>query len=162
MPKKDDLYDVHRSLDDEKNGGLVWFRDPMLQSMESRRVIVRITAKTGRSVFCEALFADSRFMEKWCSIWKIPSYPIAPADTNLAFISQWYRSKLGIDPLPQQLQVEYLESLTPLAWQVFACLDHPQIIVRFGAALGLIGLAMGVGLALGAVSELSGILPLSK
>ena len=162
MPKKDDLYDVQKSLDDEKNGGWVWFRDPMLRSMEGKRLIVRITAKTGRSVFCEALFADSRYMKKWCSVRNLPDYPIAPTDMNLAFISQWYRSKLGIDPLPQQLQVEYPESLTPLAWQVRACLDHPQIIVRLAAALGLIGLAVGVGLALGAISKLSGFLPLSK
>jgi hypothetical protein len=162
MPKKHELYHVHTSLDDDNDNGWIWFRDPGLQGLAGKRLIVRVTANTGRSVFCDALYADSRYLEKWYAIWKTTNYPIPPADANLAFISPWYRSKLGIEAVPQHLQVEYRESLSPVAWQVHASLDHPQVALRSAAALALIGLAVGAGLALGVVLNQFGILPIAK
>jgi len=162
MPKKDEMYHVHTSLDDDKDNGWVRLRNPFLQGLAGKRLIVQITSKTGGSVFCDALFADSRYLEKWYTIWKATNYPIPPPDANLAFISPWYRSKLGIDPLPQHLEVEYRESLSPLAWQLRVCLDHPQIAIRSVVGLGLIGLAVGAGLALAVVANRLGIFPISK
>jgi hypothetical protein len=144
------LYDVHTSLDEDKNEGSVCIRNTGLKKdLDGQRRIIRVTAGTGKSIFCEALYADHWYMEKWTARWTTRHLTIPPADENLAFISSWYRIRLGIGMRHQELEIEYREtSPRPFWWQVRACTDHPQVIVRLATLLAIIGLGLGI-LALG-------------
>jgi hypothetical protein len=72
----------------------------------------------------------------------------------LVFMNSWYREKLGIqrDLVPGSkvgLTIELREK-TPIKWMVYACVDHPQVVVRLATWLGLLGLGLGViGVGLG-------------
>jgi len=157
MHAKGEPYDVHTSLDEDKNEGWVWIRNSHLKNdLEGKRRIIRITAETKKKVFCEALYADPRYMKKWYVIWVNDGREIPPPTQNLAFISEWHRILLGIEKIwkdPRNLAIDYPEnSLRPFWWQLCACLDHPQVVVRLATLLAIIGvglgiLGMGVGIA---------------
>lgn len=66
----------------------------------------------------------------------------------------WYRAQLG----ELETQHEYALDITPVddCWgKLRACMDHPQIIVRVAAWLGVIGVALGV---IGVILGIIGIL----
>jgi len=67
---------------------------------------------------------------------------------NLIFINQWYRQRLGIKEV-QSKEVQNNEELTintqsKICWQIKACLQHPQIVVRLSTILGIISVALGI------------------
>ncbi|MFI5353201.1 MAG: hypothetical protein ACHQZS_09590 [Candidatus Binatales bacterium] len=152
MPTAEDQYVVHSALRDDMNEGWVWIRNSKHEKeLDGKRRIVKLTARS-KSIFCEALYADDWYMEKWFARWKATSQEAPPADENLAFISSWYRGRLGIiGNLPQRLTmtIEYsVEPRRPFWWQLYACLEHPQVVVLLATLLAVIGLGLGI-LALG-------------
>jgi hypothetical protein len=60
-------YWIHPALGDDFNAGVVWIRQSSLgKFLDGERRIVRIRTGTGgRSIHCEALWADSRYLERW-------------------------------------------------------------------------------------------------
>lgn len=145
------LYDVHTSPDEDKNEGWVCIRNTGLEKeLDGQRRIIRVTTEEGKSksIFCEALYADRWYMEKWIERWTKRRQKIPSASENLAFISLWYRNRLGIGIGHQSLAIEYRDTPRPFWWQVRACIDHPQVVVRLATLLAIIGLGLGI-LALG-------------
>lgn len=148
-----DEYIVHTSIRDDMNEGWVWIRNPNLKNaLDGKRCTVRIMAKPGKSIFCEALYADEWYMEKWNKRWNNTHKKVPPTDANLAFISAWYRGRLDIldiREVPQTLTIDYKEDTSrPLWWQLHVCLEHPQVVVLLATLLAIIGLGLGI-LALG-------------
>src|SRR5580698_3142744 len=128
MPSAEHPYVVHSSLHDDINEGWVWIRD-LKNELDGKRRLIRVTAGTGKSIFCEALYADDWYMEKWIERWKNINEKVPAADANLAFISSWYRRRLGIGMGNQSLTIEYRQAPRPLLWQLYVCLEHPQVVV---------------------------------
>jgi hypothetical protein len=142
-----DEYIVHTSLRDDMNEGWVWIRN-LKSELNGKRCTVRITAKPGKSIFCEALYADEWYMKKWIERWNDTQKNVPPPDANLAFISAWYRGRLSIGEGPQNLTIDYKDTPRPFWWQLYVCLEHPQVVVLLATLLAIIGLGLGI-LALG-------------
>lgn len=154
MPTAKHQYIVHTSLRDDRNEGWVWIRNRCLKTeLDGKRRIVRITAKPGKSIFCEALWADDWYMKKWDKLWINTCTKVPLPNENLAFISAWYRRRLGIRRGRQSLTIKYCkETPRPFWWQLRACLDHPQVVVRLATVLAIIGIGLGlIALGLGIV-----------
>lgn len=84
-------------------------------------------------------------MEKWLERWKKNQQELPGADENLAFVSSWYRRRLGIGMGQRVLTVEYREgAATPFSWQLRVCFQHPQVVVRLAVLLAIIGLGLGI------------------
>src|SRR6266851_4372632 len=105
MPTAKHDYIVHSALRDDLNEGWIWIRN-LRNELDGKRRITRVTAETGGSIFCEALYADDWYMEKWIERWNNIHLQAPPADANLAFISSWYRRRLGIVTGLQSLTIE--------------------------------------------------------
>jgi hypothetical protein len=137
-------YIVHSSLRDDMNEGWIWIRN-LKDDLEGKRRIVRVTAETGKSTFCEALYADDWYMEKWNERWKVTPQAVPHADDKLAFISSWYRRRLGIGLGHENLTIEYGKNPAgPFLWQLHVCLQHPQIVVVLATVLAIVGLGLGI------------------
>ena len=67
MPKKFCTYWVHSALGDDFNEGIVWVRRRYWwNDLRGLRRVVRIESKTsGKHIYCEALWADERYLERW-------------------------------------------------------------------------------------------------
>jgi hypothetical protein len=145
-------YDVSTSLRDDMNEGWVWIRN-LKNELDGNRRIIRVKAETGKSIFCEALYADVWYMEKWNERWDNTHKKVPADDENLAFISSWYRRRLGIGMGPQNLTIDYKDTPRPFWWQLHACLEHPQAVVLLATLLAVIGLGLGtLALGLGVVA----------
>jgi hypothetical protein len=139
-----DRYVIHSSLRDDMNEGWIWIRH-LQKDLDGKRRIVRVTAATGKRTFCEALYADDWYMEKWHQRWKAAGQPVPPAGEKLAFISSWYRSRLGIGLGQENLTIEYCENPAgPFLWQLHACFQHPQLVVVLATVLAVVGLGLGI------------------
>jgi hypothetical protein len=148
MPTAKHQYVVHSALRDDINEGWVWIRN-LRSELDGKRRTIRLTAANGKSIFCEALYADDWYMEKWIERWKNIRQEPPAADENLAFISSWYRRRLNLETGPQTLTVEYsVDPPRPFWWQFHVCLEHPQVVVLLATLLAVIGLGLGI-LALG-------------
>ncbi len=141
-----DKYIVHTSLRDDMNEGWVWIRN-LKNELDGKRRIIRVTAETGKSIFCEGLWADDWYMEKWNERWKNIHQEARCADEKLAFISAWYRACLDIREDPQNLQnltIDCKDTPRPFWWQLRACLEHPQVVIRLATRLAIISLGLGI------------------
>ena len=133
------------ALNDDAHQGWVWLQDTRLPA----RCVVKITSPTNKkSVYCEALQIDTNFLNKYN---QLKRFPITDPASSLV-VNNWFRAKLG--GLVTQLDEPLIINPSDYWWGKFkACTDHPQIVVRVAAWLGIIGLFLGiVGLVLGALS----------
>lgn len=133
------------TLREDTQQGWVWLQDSSLPS----RSIVKITnPANGKFVYCEALQIDDNFLSAYN---QFPRINIDNPHTSLV-INGWYRATLG--NLSTQSDVPLKIKPSNCWWGKFkACINHPQVIVRVAAWLGVIGLFLGVvGLVLGVIS----------
>lgn len=136
---------IYTAREDDSHQGWVWLQQPTLPP----RCVVKITnTALHKSVYCEALQIDSRFLAAYN---QAPRITITDAGNTLV-IGAWYRAGLGslITQSDSPLEIKACNS-----WfgQFRACTGHPQVVVRLAAWLGGIGFALGVvGLILGVVS----------
>jgi hypothetical protein len=129
------------ALHDDAHQGWVWLQDRHLPA----RSVVKITNPfNGQSVYCEALQIDTNFLEKYN---QAPRFFITDPASSMV-IGAWYRAKLGV--VKQSDKLLAVKARNCWFGSFRACADHPQIVVRVAAWLGVISLFLGVvGLVLG-------------
>ena len=127
---------VYAALYEDINSGWIWQQGSELP----QRSVVRIrNAANGKSVHCETLQIDENFLARYN---QPPRSNIVP-NTNVVIMNEWYRTRLGC---PQTFR-DYDLNIQPAncLWGKFwACIEHPQIIIRFGMWLGFIGVILGI------------------
>lgn len=135
----------YASLDDDISEGFVWLQRPELPA----RCVVRIENPDGRhAVYCEALQIEANFLTKYN---QTPRYHIL-VPTSAIVMSSWYREKLGRLGTQEEYQLQITRSD---AWwgKLRARMQHPQIVVRVAAWLGVVSVALGaLSVTLGVVS----------
>lgn len=138
-------YKVYAALIEDLNQGWVWIHDPNLTASSELRPIIRITTpKLLKAVYCEALYIDPNYVDYYNE--KKSTYKITFGD-RIIVINEWYRKKLGnIRTYAKTNKEEELgiEICDNVFWQIMACLQHPQVVVRIATWLGIIGVVLGV------------------
>lgn len=136
---------IYASLADDISEGFVWLERTEFPS----RCIVKIANReNGRSAYCEALQIDDNYLRNYN---QAPRITIDTPKSSVV-INSWYRARLGDIGTSREYD---LEIATANWWwgKLRACMQHPQIVVRVAAWLGLIGVVLGIlGVVLGAIS----------
>lgn len=128
-------YKIFAALHDELNAGWVWIRSSNLSS----RCIVKIRNPQNRKkVYCEALQVDDNFLKKYNDSSRFHIVDSSPA----LVINSWYRKRLG-DFSTQSCQDLEITPANRLWGKIWACLHHPQVIVRIATYLGLLSILLG-------------------
>lgn len=136
MIKTKDTYKVFAAPLELTNTSEVGLRLNQIQG----RTIVKITnSSTGLKTYCEALQIDANFRNKYNQPGR---YPIEER-TNAIVISKWYRDKLGIKNTQDSVDL-IISSKNSFYWDFLLTINHPQVIVRQSAWLGLIGIVLGL------------------
>lgn len=135
---------IFAALDDDIGAGFVW----MAKIADSPRCVVKITnPANGHRVYCEALNFETNFVKRYN---QSPRFSITDQSSSIV-MGGWYRARLGVETQKDYpLRIEVADGLRG---KLCACLDHPQIIVRVAAWLGIISVGLGtIGVLLGAIS----------
>ena len=123
------LFKIYAAQIAEISQGWVW----LPKSIISQRSIVKLFSKdTRKTVYCEALSIDDNFV---CSYNESQRTLEITEPRSALVASEWYRKRLGICTCTEAEIV-----VTPSNcgyWQIRACLDHPQIVVRLAVMLAL-------------------------
>jgi hypothetical protein len=136
---------IYASLADHIGEGFVWLQRSGLPT----RCVVKITNPDAkRAVFCEALQLEENFLKRYN---QGPRHTIKDPASSIV-MSAWYRIRLG----GLETQRDYaLEVIPADSWcgKIWACVHHPQIVVRVAVWLGLVSVALGaLGVILGVIS----------
>ena len=135
-------YIIRAALHDETNDGWVWTRKQV------SRTVIRITnPANGRFVYCQAREIDDNFERQYN---EKPRHNLTQHDTVV--MSQWYRDALGgiktTHPNNKTGRVEL--NIRPVGylhkWWVplRVAAHHPEIVVRIGVTLGVLGFGLGL------------------
>jgi len=136
---------IFAALEDDISAGVVWLEKSGLPP----RCVVKVTnTATSQSVFCEALQFEQNFLTNYN---QSPRYTITDPKSSIV-IAGWYRTRLG--GLETQKDYPLNVIAADSCWgKLRACLDHPQIVVRVAAWLGIVSVVLGgIGVLLGALS----------
>lgn len=135
---------VYAAREADAHQGWVWLYRP---DLPARGVVCIVNPANKTKVHCEALQIEGNFLESYNQGLR---FPIRNPGSSLV-IGGWFRAKLGIETQEDvELQIHHCRT-----WlgRFMACADHPQVVVRVSAWLGLVGLVLGViGLVLGIIS----------
>lgn len=131
-------YTIFAALSDEANEGWVWFGCPSLPA----RTIVKVHCpKTCRTVFCESRKIDSNFQKHYND--QEHTRKIQNPCESLV-ISEWYRDALGGFLTKESIELDITPVHIP-AWSgIRASCHHPEIAVRVGTRLGVLGAWLGL------------------
>jgi len=135
-------YKVYAAAVEDINSGWVWVSE---RAVSSRSVVKILNVDTKKSVYCEALAIDENFRKWYHSDGR---FEITPTE-DAVVLNQWYRNKLGeiATQSTYDLSISVRDDCVGHLW---ACLQHPQIVVRLSTRLGLLGLLLGaIGVWLG-------------
>jgi hypothetical protein len=147
-------YTVFAALSDQTNEGWIWFRNPPLHT----RTIVKVRhPETGLVVFCESRKIDSNFLTQYK---QQTQREIKKPDETLV-ISEWYRDALGGFPTTRmsgdQVKLDITPARIPVWRSLRASCHHPDIAVRVGTRLGVLGAWLGLVSLVPALLELSNL-----
>ena len=138
-------YIIRAALHEEANEGWVWV------SEFSSRTIVQISNNVGdRVVFCQVRTLDDNFRKFYNDDPKNLRIPLIEADTIV--MSQWFRDGLGrINSTDEDNETGKvaLKIVEYKHWRIWlgsfrAASHHPDIIVRLGTRLGMLGVLLGL------------------
>lgn len=150
-------YQIYGAPAEDMNEGWIWIRHEAIKSeIKNRRRIVKFKNTSAHSrpvIYCEALYAEQLEINRFN---KSRNNPLR--NDCFTLMSGWYRHRLGIPNLTNNtvVKLELTTNAKPW-WLLFACLQHPQIVIVLATVLGIIGLGLGligVGLGLIAIKEL--------
>ena len=152
-------YIIRAALRDETNEGWVW----MAGSGYRSRTIVRITVPDGtRKAFCQVRQIDENFLDHYNQSDKEKSRLVREGKkhrididpkTPTIVMSEWYRDALGGFSTTtkkngwKEIELEfqpYDHGLKHLLGQLLAASQHPDISVRLGTRLGVLGTWLGL------------------
>lgn len=134
---------VFAALAEDINNGWVWLPEGMV----NERTTVRIKSlNSGQSVYCEALLIGANYVKRYNA--NDNTYQINDKLETI-IVNEWYRKKLGIPKTQTETDFEIVEWDNPIG-HLFACLQHPQIVVRLASELAIISVLLGiVGICIG-------------
>jgi hypothetical protein len=152
-------YRIFAAVSDEASEGWIWFKDP---SFPTRTIVKVRNPKTGRIVFCESRQIDANFVEGYN---ERPHTQNIEDNAEALVISAWYRDALGgfettcqskkqveLDITPARIRVEFG------VWgSLRAACHQPNIAVRVGTRLGVLGAWLGLVALVPALLELIGL-----
>jgi len=131
-------YTVFAALSDEANVGWIWFSCPQIPT----RTVVKVHhPKTGRTVFCESRKIDPNFLKLYNG--KGHTLKIQNGCEALV-ISEWYRNALGGFATKEKVDLEITQSKCRAWGSLRASCQHPDISVRVGTRLGVLGAWLGI------------------
>ena len=115
---------IYAALEADISNGTVWLKQNSLPA----RCIVKIANETNdRTVYCEALQFDENFLARY----NAPTgnrRKIDDPDSSIV-MGYWYRARLG-DLNTSKTYSLLVKKAAPYWGDVWACLHHPQLIVR--------------------------------
>jgi hypothetical protein len=132
-----EVYDLYAALTEDENAGWVWINNPKYPS----RSVVQIIYKK-RKVFCQVRQIDANFLRRYE---QQPRRHISDLSKAIV-INEWYRDALGglgFGPTAD------LWLKAPRWWwcgtkSVRAACHHPDLAVRLGTRLGVLGAWLGL------------------
>ena len=145
-------YIVRAARDEETNEGWIWMK------FHPSRTVVKITKRPKpcwqfwqrRSVYCQVRNFDQNFLGKYNNNQsRRIKIPCKNRESTIV-MSQWYRDALGgfgtTNKDNKTGKVELCVKPAKLAgWRsVRAACHHPDIVVRLGTRLGVLGLGLGI------------------
>ena len=136
---------IYASLMNDLAEGIVWLQRADLPP----RCVVKIThPEAGVIVFCEALQIEKNFLDTYN---RSPRFSIDEPRSAIV-MSAWFRARLGGLETQKSYPLK-IEAANNRYGKLRACFDHPQVVVRVAAWLGVISVALGaVGVLLGVLS----------
>jgi hypothetical protein len=144
-------YTIYAATESEYNEGYVWMLCPPLRS---RAIIELRNSGTGFTTYCEARHIDQNFLTRYTASERTTvaggiSDPIASL-----VISEWYRNALGgFDTTFQRRSdgeddgtttIKIRRMWLPVWRELRAASHHPDIAVRVGTRLGMLGVWLGL------------------
>jgi hypothetical protein len=141
--KKHTKFMIYASLHEEIEAGWVWLSTPTLPP---RSIICIYNPGPDKKVYCEALQIDENFLRKYNDP---NSGRHLDGSVPQLVMNAWYRSRLGNIGTKSEYELNITQS-NCLLWKLLACIHHPQVVVRMGTWLGIIGILLGgISLVLG-------------
>jgi hypothetical protein len=150
-------YTVYAAIEDEYNDGWVWLQCP---NYPSRTLIQLRNPENGRVTYCEARHIDQNFLDRYRGD---PERTTVHGGISIPeqalVISEWYRNALGgFDTSARRREraekegrraiTTTLIEIRPLfryGWGALrAASHHPDIAVRVGTRLGMLGVWLGL------------------
>ena len=126
-------YKIFAALENDISQGIIWGNDENFRN----RTIVKIK-NSCNVVYCEYLYIDENFLKKYNGSVNTKNINSKPS----LVINGWYRSKLDIKTKEEYpLEIKCANSLYG---SLRASLHHPQVSVRLGTWLGIIGVILGI------------------
>lgn len=139
---------IFTSLYDEMYSGHVWVPDFVAGA--SRQVVAITNLENGRRTWCEVVKLDNYYIDRYnegCDEKDEKSLKLRVDGHNLV-IPQWYRAKLGIEDssvtgFPKSTSLKISASCWCVWRLLFACLSHPQNVVRLATWLAIYSMILG-------------------
>ena len=124
-------FKIYAAKIEDMNQGWIWLggHDKLAQ-----RSVVRLSnGDTWKRVYCEVLKIDENFIRDYNRPEKY-RIPINDLKSTLV-VSEWYRTRLGLER-NTEAEIE-LTSANGFCGRLYACLQHPQVVVRLSTRLGI-------------------------
>jgi len=141
---------IYAALREDINSGWIWVNVP---KFKQRSVVCLNNPNTRKKVYCEVLQIDDNFLKSYNT--KDGGRLAIRGDSPTLILNEWYRKLLGDLPTKSEYELQISEVDNWLG-MIFACVQHPQIIVRVAFWLAAISVALGV------VGFIFGIISLCK
>lgn len=135
-------YRIFAALSDESNEGWIWFKDPLFPT----RTIVKVrNPETGHKIFSESRKIDTNFLIRYN---ERPHTVFLNNPGEALVISEWYRDALGAIKTTchskKPLDLDITSAKIPGWRSLRASCHHPDIAVRVGTRLGVLGTWLGL------------------
>lgn len=136
-------YIIRASLREEASTGWVW-----LDGYASRSIVKITNPKTDRSITCEVRKFDDNFLKHYNSS---PRCHVSPElQQSVVVMSEWYRDALGgigttdADNTTGTVELKFVKQRNWFWPQLRVACNHPDIVVRLGTRLGVLGTWLGL------------------
>jgi hypothetical protein len=133
-------FKIYAALNEDVNQGWVWLQKSQLPLGSPQRSIVKLSASaTSKHTYCETRLIDKNFINRYNE----SSHTKNIDESDLILVAaEWYQIHLGIEN-DDEAEIK-VTSANHFCGRIYACLDHPQVVVRVATILGLVAVALGL------------------